>query len=152
MLSLDHNSFTGDGIHILAGFMHLCPGLEHLNTCDCGITSDDLIWLLGKLKSSSPGLCSNLDHWNLEDNQIDGRGVSALVDHLPLLPRLGCGIRYTTFDIRSLSNNLVIHNNEVMERLKEELTRRQERYEEEQTRLRHDMEKSHEEEVHEEVS
>ena len=121
-LYLDHNSFTGDGIHILAGFMHLCPCLEILNTSDCGITSDDLIWLLSKLKSSSPGLCSMLEQWHLEDNQIDGRGVSALMDHLPsLLLRLGCGEQ--SFDIRSLSNNPVIHDSEVMERLKEELKR-----------------------------
>ena len=132
-LTLDHNNFTGNGIHILAGFMHLCPGLKHLNTSDCGITSDDLIWLLGKLKSSSRGLYSKLEQWYLQNNQIDGRGVSALIDHLPLLPRLGC-------DISDLSNNPVIHNNEVMGRLKEELTRRRER------------EKRREEEVHEEVS
>ena len=137
-LSLDHNNFTGDGIHILAGFMHLCPGLEYLTTNDCGITSDDLIWLLGKLKSSSPGLYSELEQWILQDNQIDGRGVSALMDHLPLLPRLGCGI--FVFDISNLFNNLVEHNSEVMERLEEELARRRER------------EKSLEEEVHKEVS
>jgi hypothetical protein len=89
-LYLSHNSFTGDGIHILAGFMHLCPDLERLHTPDCGITSDDLIWLLGKLKSSSPGVCSELKDWYLQDNQIDGRGVSAVLDHLPLLSRLWC--------------------------------------------------------------
>ena len=119
-LILDHNNFTGDGIHILAGFMHLCPAMKYLNTSDCGITSDDLIWLLGKLKSSSSGLCSELKQWDLCDNQIDGRGVSALIDHLPsLLPRLWC---YSyMFD-----NNPVIHNSEVMKRLEEELTRRRE--------------------------
>ena len=136
ILGLDHNSFTGDGIHILAGFMHLCPGLEYLYTNGCGITSDDLIWLLGKLKSSSPGLCSKLECWFLQDNQIDGRGVSALIDHLPLLPRLWCDKFISLFDIDSLSNNPVTHNSEVMERLKEELTRHRER----------------EKEVHEEVS
>ena len=137
-LILDHNSFTGDGIHILAGFIHLCPRLEYLSTSGCGITSDDLIWLLGKLKSSSPGLCSKLEYWSLHDNQIDGRGVSALIDHLPLLPRLGCGIY--CFDINNLSNNPVTHNSEVMERLEEEVARHRER------------EKRREEEVHEEVS
>ena len=131
ILGLDHNSFTGDGIHILAGFMHLCPGLECLSTSGCGITSDDLIWLLGKLKSSSPGLCSKLECWFLQDNQIDGRGVSALIDHLPLLPRLWCDKFVSLFDIDSLSNNPVTHNSEVMERLKEELTRHREREKEE---------------------
>ena len=153
MLILDHNSFTGDGIHILASFMHLCPGLWYLSTCDCGITSNDLIWLLSKLKSSSPCLCNELEQWDLQDNQIDGRGVSALIDHLPsLLPRLGCGFRCIAFGISSLSNNPVVHNSEMMERLEEELARHRERYEEEQTRLHQEMEKSHEEEVHEEVS
>ena len=136
-LYLDCNSFTGDGIHILAGFMHLCPRLEHLNTGDCGITSDDLIWLLDKLKSSSPGFCSELSEWELEDNQIDGRGVSALIDHLPLLPHLWCG-RYKTFGVHSLSNNPAVHNIEIMERLKEEMVR-----------LHYEMD---EEEVHGEVS
>jgi Ran GTPase-activating protein (RanGAP) involved in mRNA processing and transport len=134
ILDLNHNSFTGDGIHILAGFMHLCPGLYSLGTRDCGITSDDLIWLLGKLKSSSPGVCSELKVWYLEDNQIDGRGVSALIDHLPLLPRLGCG--GFTFGIHSLSSNPVMHNNEMMERLKEELTRRRQEREEEKRQER----------------
>ena len=166
LIDLDHNSFTGDGIHILAGFMHLCPGLECLNTCDCGITSDDLIWLLGELKSSSPGLCSKLEEWDLQDNEIDGRGVSALIDHLPLLPRLGCDNYIFSFDISNLSNNPVTHNSEVMERLKEELTRHRERkkrlkeelirhlerVKEEWTRLRHEIEKRLLEEVHKEVS
>ena len=139
-INLNHNSFTGDGIHILAGFMHLCPGLWCLTTSGCGITSDDLIWLLGKLKSSSPGLCSKIREWHLEDNQIDGRGVSALIDHLPsLLPRLGSD-KHSLFDMYNLSNNPVVHNNEVMGRLKEELIRRRQRG------------KSLEEEVHKEVS
>ena len=64
-LDLDGNSFTGEGIHILAGFMHLCPCLEVLYSSDCGIISDDLLLLLDKLtqlKSSSPiySLCSKL--------------------------------------------------------------------------------------------
>jgi hypothetical protein len=102
----------------------------YLHTRDCGITSDDLIWFLGKLKSSSPGLCSKLVQWYLQDNQIDGSGVSALMDHLPLLPRLGC--YEFILDIQNpLSNNPVIHNKEMMERLKGELTRR---FDEEQTR------------------
>ena len=88
-LSLSGNSFTGKGIHILAGFMYLCPNVEELSTEDCDITSDDLIQLLDeltKLKSSSLGLCSNLDTWNLRNNQLDdGRGLSFLEKHLPSL-------------------------------------------------------------------
>jgi hypothetical protein len=146
-LNLDHNSLTGDGIHILASFMHLCPGLKYLFTRDCGITSDDLIWLLGKLKSSSPDLCSKLEYWHLTGNQIDNSGVSALIDHLP---RLGCGD--FTFGINSLSNNPVMDNSEVMERMKEEVTRRRREEEEERTRFLREREKSHEEEEHKEVS
>ena len=123
-LDLSYNSFTGDGIHILAGFMHLCPGLWYLYTHDCGITSDDFIWLLGELKSSSPGPCNKLKGWYLQDNQIDGSGVSALIDHLPsLLPCLW----YNEFIFNNnapLSNNPATHNSEVMERLEEELARR----------------------------
>ena len=117
-LYLDYNSFTGNGIHVLAGFMHLCQGLKYLTTCDCGITSDDLIWLL---QSLSPGLCSELDAWDLQDNEIDGRGVSALMDHLPQFPRLWCieGIA-----INCLSNNPVTYDDKMMDRLWEELARR----------------------------
>ena len=46
-VDLSGNSFTGEGIYILAGFMHLCPCLGSLSTNECSITSDDLISLLG---------------------------------------------------------------------------------------------------------
>ena len=116
---LNGNRFTGDSIHILAGFMHLCPCLGYLYTSDCGITSDDLIWLLDKLtqlKSSSPSLCSELESWNLRSNQIDDSGVSALMDHLPsLFPCLGCSSSIY------LDNNPV--SSEMVKRLKEEVRR-----------------------------
>ena len=152
-LHLDHNSFTGDGIHILAGFMHLCPCLLSLYTRDCGITSDDLIWLLDKLKSSFPSLYYNmLEHWYLQNNEIDGRGVSALIDYLPLLPRLGYG-GMLSFGISSLSNNPVIHNNEVIERLEGALARRQAiEILEALAKLLYEKGKGYEEEAHEEVS
>ena len=119
VLDLDGNSFTGESIHILAGFMHLCPCMRSFFTRDCGITSDDLIQLLSQLKSSSPNLCSKLETWFLENNQIDDNGVSALMDHLPsLFPYLWCK-KYR--DI-SLANNPV--SSEMMERLEEELRRR----------------------------
>ena len=121
-LMLDGNSFTGEGIHILAGFMHLCPCLKSLSTSNCGITSDDLIRLfdkLAKLKSSSPSLCSKLESWNLRNNQIDDSGVSALMDHLPsLFPCLGCD----PFDGIYLDSNPV--SSEMVKRLKEEVRRR----------------------------
>ena len=121
-LELDGNSFTREGIHILAGFMHLCPCLTILSTNDCGITSDDLIWLLDKLtqlKSSSPSLCSELESWYFDNNQIDDSGVSALMDHLPsLFPCLWCDqYSYIYLDSNPVSS-------EMMKRLEEEMRRR----------------------------
>ena len=119
-LSLDHNSFTGDGIEILNGFMHLCPSVWHLITSDCSITSDDLVWLLGNLNSSSPDICNELEVWDLEDNQIDGRGVSALIDHLPWLPHLWRNDEGIVIDC--IFNNPVFYDDEeVIEMLVEEL-------------------------------
>ena len=69
--------------------MYLCPNVEELSTRDCDITSNDLIQLIDKLtqlKSLSPSLCSNLDTWNLDCNQLDdGRGLSVLEQYLPSL-------------------------------------------------------------------
>ena len=65
--------------------------------------------------------------------------MSALIDHLPLLPRLECGDLFP-LSIDSLSNNPVTHNSEVMGRLEEELARYRE------------IEKRREEKVHKEVS
>ena len=119
LLALGGNSFTGEGIHILAGFVHLCPCLMHLISCDCGITSDDLLLLLDKLtqlKSSSPSLFSKLELWFLDSNRIDDSGVYGLINHLPsLFPRLD--------DILLLSNPV---SHEVETKLKEEIKRRKE--------------------------
>ena len=121
-LYLDDNSFTGEGVHILVGFMHLCPYLKQLSLHHCGITSDDLRQLLDqltKLKSSSPYHCSKLESWDLSHNGIDDSGVSVLIDHLPLLfPRL------THLDCCAVDNNPV--SSEMIRRLKEEMKRHQE--------------------------
>ena len=123
-LVLNGNSFTGEGIHILAGFMHLCTCLKHLLSRNCGITSDDLKQLfdkLSQLKSSSPSLCSKLETWYLDNNEIDDSGVSELMDLLPsLFPRLGCG----SLDGIRLRNNPV--SSEMEKMLEEELRRRKE--------------------------
>ena len=123
-LFLDGNSFTGEGVHILAGFMHLCPCLEYLYSRDCGITSDDLLLLLDKLaqlESSSPSLCSKLERWFLGSNRIDDSGVYGLINHLSsLFPRLGCG----RFGGISLLGNPV--SREVETKLEEEIKRRKE--------------------------
>ena len=120
-LELNDNSFTGEGIHVLAGFMYLCLCLENLYTCDCGITSDDLIWLFDKLKSSnsSSNLCTKLERWSLGDNQIDDSGVLALMDHLPsLFPRLWT---HQHSDLDNYNNPV---SSETMKRLNEEVGRR----------------------------
>ena len=123
-LRLDGNNFSGKSIHILAGFMYLCTCLEHLYSRNCGITFEDLKILfdkLSKLNYSSPSLCSKLERWHLDDNEIDDSGVLTFIDYLPsLLPRLGCGVLGDIY----LSNNPVSSKMEKM--LKEELRRRDE--------------------------
>ena len=120
ILELDGNSFTGEGIHILAGFIHLCPCMKYLVTNDCSITSDDLVWLIDRLtqlKSSSSNLCSKLKRWLLENNQLDDRGISTLINHLPsLFPHLD--MVYITLDDNPVSSGM-------KERLEEALRRRQ---------------------------
>lgn len=89
ILRLSGNNFTGDGIHILAAFMYMCPLVQCL-TCDhCGITSSDFEQLLAALLELKV-ICSQLMQWDLKDNEIDDRGVIALIEHLPtLFPALG---------------------------------------------------------------
>ena len=122
-LDINGNSFTGEGIHILAGFMYLCPCLGYLYSRNCGITSDDLKQLfdkLSQLKSSSPSLCSKLKSWDLDNNEIDDSGVLALMDHLPsLFPLLGCGVGDGIY----LRNNL---DGSEMVTMEEELRRHRE--------------------------
>ena len=84
ILSLGSISFTGEGIHLLAGFMYLCPHLRSLYCTYCEITSDDLKQLLSLV--SLPNL--NLESWHLWSNNIDDDGVSALIEQLPMFPSL----------------------------------------------------------------
>ena len=84
-LYLDCNCFTGDGIHILAGFMFLCPRVCVLSSDECEITTNDLMCLLNKLielKTVAPCLCDNLMAWHLKKNKIDDGGVSLFIHHL----------------------------------------------------------------------
>ena len=123
-LCLDANSFTGGGIHILAGYISLCPTLTVLSSDQCEITSEDLKQLLDKLvqlKSSSPNLCSGLMAWHLNNNEIDDSGVLTLITHL----RIPSLFPYSTWsiDIHLLSNPV---SSVMMTRLKKELNRRQE--------------------------
>ena len=96
-LNVDGNSFTGEGIYILAGFMHLCPCLKILSCSNCQITSKDLLRLIdilgGQTSSSSQRWrpCSELIVWSLNHNKIDDGGLAALLEHLPsLFSQLGC--------------------------------------------------------------
>ena len=126
VLTLDGNSFIEEGIHILAGFMHLCQGLVRLHTSKCGITSDNLIWLLdelSRLKLSSPELCSNLKGWYLTNNQLDDRGVSVLMDGnrlSSLFPELWTG--HDILESLQLYGNSV--SKEMMEKVEKEMRHR----------------------------
>ena len=85
-LNLCGNSFTGMGIHILAGFMHLCPQLVRLYCDSCEITTGDLEFLLSRLtelKHESSDVCKDLTSWSLKSNRIDDGGVSSLLEHIP---------------------------------------------------------------------
>ena len=83
-LHLVSNNFSGEGIHLLAGFMYLCPQLVSLYCGNCEITSDDLKQLLLLL----PQLNLYLENWDLSGNIIDDDGVSILFEHLPVFPSL----------------------------------------------------------------
>ena len=87
VLWIDENNFNGEGIHILAAFMYVCPSLKHLSCSNCGITSDDLKQLLVQLSGLRSKL-SYLKSWYLGNNDIDDDGVSALIQHLSMFPKL----------------------------------------------------------------
>ena len=85
-LYLDENDFSEARIHILVGFIFLCPCLRRLSTKNCEITSSELAQLLDKLcqlKASLPGnaICSRLVSWNLYGNKIGNDGIVALIRH-----------------------------------------------------------------------
>ena len=87
-LNLNGNSFTGEGVNILAGLIYLCPHMKKLYCCNCGMTSDDIKQLLDKcsqVKSSTRVLFRKLSFLDLHNNEIDDNGVSLLIDHLPSL-------------------------------------------------------------------
>ena len=127
VLNLNDNSFTGEDIHILIGFMYLCPYLQILNSSHCGITSDDLKQLLDHLtnfKDSSDIPCSSESvDWALNNNQIDDNGAIALMDHLPsLFPSLGSAYS-VGLDVNFTGNHV---SSEMMRRMREEMIRRKE--------------------------
>ena len=119
-LCLSDNSFTGNCIDILFGFMHLCPNLTIFSSSQCAINSDDLKHLLIKFKQlSSPRDLRSLMSWDLSNNNIDDRGVSALIDHLPSLTLhsvLGCSIN---LENNPTSSEMVTKLNEGIQKRKE---------------------------------
>ena len=101
-LYLNGNCFSGEHIHILAGLMCLCRSLSCLYCRRCNITSHDLIQLLesiAKYKISDPDVCSELCVWHLDENEIDNRGVSALMFHIELFPKLGSEQKLCAFNL-----------------------------------------------------
>ena len=88
-LRLDYNNFSGAGIHVLRGIMHVCRNASSIVATHCGINSDDLLHLLdGIAESKSFGDC-RLRYWDLTNNAISDSGVAALIRHLPsLFPEL----------------------------------------------------------------
>lgn len=90
-LFLDGNCFTEEGIYILACIACLCPDVEDLSSCNCGITSDDLRVFLKELETYQRLTdCEYyLESWNLMNNSIDSIGVTKLVERIPnVLPQL----------------------------------------------------------------
>ena len=125
-LYLNGNSFTGEGTHILANLLYLCPSLQYLHSSHCGITSNDLKQLLDQLttfrKSSNIPCCIKLESWDLRNNQIDDGGAIALMDHLSsLFPKLGYSWIKSCV---GLSGNHI--SSEVMRRIREEMKQRRE--------------------------
>ena len=127
-LDLRNNTFTGEGIEVLAAFMYLCPCVEDLRTINCGITSDDLRQLLSRLTELKTTKCQNpcrkLETWHLSRNEIDDSGVLAVIECLSsLFPCLGYGIG-SVGDGIFLDDNHIKHDCEGVRRLKEEMERR----------------------------
>jgi hypothetical protein len=87
IIVINNNNFSGEGIHILAAFMYTCAYVQTLSCRSCGITSNDLKQLLVLLSELKLTLLY-LDSWDLGDNDIDDDGVSALIQHLSIFPRL----------------------------------------------------------------
>ena len=88
-LYLSNNSFSGDKIHILVGFLYLCPQLGVLRCKNCEITSDDLKELFFQVSSNSLRLhLPKFLIWYLGDNDIDDDGVPALTHLLQHFPNL----------------------------------------------------------------
>ena len=89
ILNVNGNDFSGKNIDILAGIIHLCPLLLDLSCNNCSIDSNDLINLLILLNEMKSLPHFNLLWWMLDDNDIDDKGISILIEYLPsFFPKL----------------------------------------------------------------
>ena len=109
-LSLEGNSFTGEGIHCLAGLVYSCASsLRFLWTMDCQLTSEDLIQLLTLLHQLHSSHCCSkdlhtiLEQWYLNDNNLNDDGVATLMHHIPSCFR---HLRFVLVDGNRVSNSM----------------------------------------------
>ena len=95
-LILDHNNFSGTGVHVLAGILHLCPNLNSITMSYCGVTSDDMVNLFDRIDEiKSFGDCRRLRIWSLTNNDIGVSGLAALMKHVQtLFPNLILSLTY----------------------------------------------------------
>ena len=113
-LYLDGNNFSGDGIHILAGFIYMCPALQNLRSGNSAILSDDFKLLLSEIKQLKlryPNICGQLHAWRLDNNEIDDDGLIVLQETQPwlLFPQMKCAMKRNP----SIMKNLVLSNNRI---------------------------------------
>ena len=101
-LVLSENDLSGEGIHVLSGFLYLCRCLVFLVIKHCQINSSDLKLLLKQLMELKLS-CTDLNMLIISDNKLNDSGVSALLDHLPsLFPSL----KYLALDGNPVSNRM----------------------------------------------
>ena len=74
---VDENDFAGECIHILAGFLFLCPKVQYIYSSNCDISSTEVERLVHILPSLQLGW-SKLKLWQLEHNMIDDNAVQYL--------------------------------------------------------------------------
>ena len=103
-LVLSENNLSGEGIHVLSGFLYLCKRLVYLNIRQCQINSNDLKLLLKQLTELKSSSCTDLKVLNIDDNKLNDSGVSALLDHLSSLFH---SLNYLYIDGNPVSNRMM---------------------------------------------
>ena len=82
-LDLSDNIFNREQVYILAECVRVCKSLRELICWNCLLTSIDIINLVDNLKRF--GNSHKLWRWELNNNSIDDKGVTALVKSIPKL-------------------------------------------------------------------